>query len=108
MHLLQSVERFLNDTGAARLFEDGWEGAVKTLIMIAIAGVLIYLAIGRGFEPLLLLPIAVGMLLTNIPGVELFHSEWYISGQHSSRSHLETDCEVIPNRSANSFCVMRF
>ena len=79
MDLLQSVQTFLGDTGIAQLFADGWLGAVKTLIMIAIAGVLIYLAIGRGFEPLLLLPIAVGMLLTNIPGVELFHSEWYMT-----------------------------
>ena len=29
-----------------------------------------------------------------------------ISGQHSSRSHLETDCAVIPNKFANSFCVI--
>ena len=79
MDLLQSVQTFLGDTGVAQLFADGWLGAVKTLIMIAIAGVLIYLAIGRGFEPLLLLPIAIGMLLTNIPGVELFHSNWYMT-----------------------------
>lgn len=37
------------------------------LVMIAIAGVLIYLAIGRKFEPLLLLPISFGMLLANLP-----------------------------------------
>ena len=79
MDLLQSIQTFLGDTGVAQLFADGWVGAVKTLIMIAIAGVLIYLAIGKGFEPLLLLPIAIGMLLTNIPGVDLFHSEWYMT-----------------------------
>lgn len=95
MHLLQSVERFLNNTGAARLFEDGWEGAVKTLIMIAIAGVLIYLAIGRGFEPLLLLPIAVGMLLTNIPGVELFHSEWYMTEGTIDYLHILNKGELL-------------
>lgn len=37
------------------------------LVMIAIAGVLIYLAIARKFEPLLLLPIAFGVLLANLP-----------------------------------------
>ena len=79
MDLLQSIQTFLGDTGVAQLFADGWVGALKTLIMIAIAGVLIYLAIGKGFEPLLLLPIAIGMLLTNIPGVDLFHSEWYMT-----------------------------
>ena len=80
MDLITSVQNFLGDTGVAQLFAGGdvWAG-LKTLAMIAIAGVLIYLAIGRGFEPLLLLPIAIGMLLTNIPGVELFHSEWYMT-----------------------------
>lgn len=42
---------------------DGW----KNLAMLIVACVLIYLAIGRGFEPLLLLPIAFGMLLANLP-----------------------------------------
>ena len=79
MDLMQSVQSFLGSTGIAQLFDGGdWVSAAKTLAMIAIAGVLIYLAIGRGFEPLLLLPIAIGMLLTNIPGVELFHSDWYM------------------------------
>ena len=52
---------------------------VKTLIMLAISCVLIYLAIGKGFEPLLLLPIAFGMLLANLPGTGLFHKEFFIN-----------------------------
>lgn len=40
---------------------------IKSFIMILVAGVLIYLAIGRKFEPLLLLPIAFGILLVNLP-----------------------------------------
>ncbi len=51
----------------------------KTLIMYVIVGVLMYLAIAKGFEPLLLLPIAFGMLLANLPGAELFHKEWFIN-----------------------------
>lgn len=78
MNLLDSLRTFLESTGVVQLFANGWEDAVKTLVMFLIAGILIYLAIGRGFEPLLLLPIAVGMLLTNIPGVELFHSEMFM------------------------------
>lgn len=42
-------------------------GGWKNLIMIGIACVLIYLAVKKGFEPLLLLPIAFGMLLVNLP-----------------------------------------
>ena len=95
MDLLQSVQTFLGDTGVAQLFADGWTGAIKTLIMIAIAGVLIYLAIGRGFEPLLLLPIAIGMLLTNIPGVDLFHSEWYMTSGTIDYIHILNKGELL-------------
>lgn len=49
----------------------------KTLIMYVIVGVLMYLAIGKKFEPLLLLPIAFGMLLANLPGAELFHKDLF-------------------------------
>ena len=45
---------------------DGW----KNLIMIAVSLVLFYLAIAKKFEPLLLVPIAFGMLLINIPGAQ--------------------------------------
>ena len=76
--LINSLEKFWGDTGIANIIGLGWLDAVKTLAMIAIASVLIYLAIKKGFEPLLLLPIAIGMLLTNIPGIELFHSEWFM------------------------------
>ncbi|MDY4231365.1 MAG: sodium ion-translocating decarboxylase subunit beta [Candidatus Faecousia sp.] len=52
----------------------------KSVIMILISFVLMYLAIGRGFEPLLLLPIAFGMLLTNLPGAGMYHSEIFAGG----------------------------
>ena len=51
----------------------------QTAVMFLIAGVLVYLAVARGYEPLLLLPIAIGMLLTNLPGAELFHSEFFMT-----------------------------
>jgi len=76
--MLDSLLDFLSGTGAVQLFSGGWLGALKTLIMIVIAGVLIYLAIVKKYEPLLLLPIAVGMLLTNLPGTDLFHMEMFI------------------------------
>ncbi|MCQ2095728.1 MAG: sodium ion-translocating decarboxylase subunit beta [Bacteroidaceae bacterium] len=52
---------------------EGWKNAV----MILIACVLLYLAIKKQYEPLLLLPIAFGMLLSNIPLGGLFHSEMW-------------------------------
>ena len=63
---LNAIVALWTDSGLARLcnFEaGGW----KNLIMIAIACVLLFLAIKKQFEPLLLLPIAFGMLLVNLP-----------------------------------------
>ncbi|MCD8107872.1 MAG: sodium ion-translocating decarboxylase subunit beta [Oscillospiraceae bacterium] len=58
------------------MIADNW----KVIIMIAISCVLLYLAIVKKFEPLLLLPIAFGMLLTNIPGSEMFHEVLFVDG----------------------------
>jgi len=50
------------------------------LLMVGVACVLLYLAIVKQFEPLLLLPIAFGMLLTNLLGSEVFHEELFAGG----------------------------
>ncbi len=75
--MLQSIVNFLNQTGFS-MFADGdnW----KCLIMIGIAFLLSYLAVVKQFEPLLLLPIAFGMLLTNLPGAEMFHEQLFAGG----------------------------
>ena len=75
--MLDAITNFLHQTGFA-LF--GADGNVKCLIMILIAFVLAYLAIVKKFEPLLLLPIAFGMLLTNLPGAEMFHEMLFAGG----------------------------
>ena len=62
---------------------------IKTLIMYVIVGVLVYLAVVKGFEPLLLLPIATGMLLANLPGANLFHMEWFVDGVPVMRDGIE-------------------
>ena len=48
-------------------------------VMLLISFVLMYLAIVKGYEPLLLLPIAFGMALTNIPGANVYHSEFFLT-----------------------------
>lgn len=58
--MLDAIINILRDSGFAQL-------TIPHVIMIAIASVLIYLAIAKNFEPLLLLPIAFGMLLVNLP-----------------------------------------
>ena len=78
--LLDSLLNFWQSTGVYKLINSVEAQSWQTLIMLAIVGVLVYLAIVRGFEPLLLLPIAIGMLLTNLPGGGLFHSGyWFFS-----------------------------
>ncbi|MDR3328279.1 MAG: sodium ion-translocating decarboxylase subunit beta [Prevotellaceae bacterium] len=52
----------------------------KTAVMLIISFVLMYLAIVKGFEPLLLLPIAFGMMLTNLPEAGMFHSDLFAGG----------------------------
>lgn len=71
-----AIDKFLYDTGFARLADGNW----LCLVMIAVACVLLYLAIVKKFEPLLLLPIAFGMLLTNLPGAGLYHPELFADG----------------------------
>ena len=44
---------------------------IRNAIMLVLACVLVYLAVGKKFEPLLLLPIAFGMLLSNLPLADL-------------------------------------
>ena len=75
---MDSFVTFLKDTGVYQFFvvEHGW----KNLIMIAVACLLCWLAIHKKFEPLLLLPIAIGMLLTNLPGAGIFHEELFAGG----------------------------
>ena len=73
-----SLQTFVESTGISALVESmGW----GPLAMIVVAFVLLYLAIKHKFEPLLLLTIAFGMLLTNLPGANMFHTELFAGGQ---------------------------
>ena len=78
----EAIADFADQTGIAMLAH-GFikEGHWKTIVMILISFVLMYLAIGKGFEPLLLLPIAFGMLLTNLPGAGMYHAEIFEGGK---------------------------
>ena len=69
------ISNFASQMGFAMVANDP-----KCLIMIGIACVLLYLAIVKKFEPLLLMPIAFGMLLTNLPGANMYHSELFAGG----------------------------
>ena len=74
---MEAIIRFLQDTGFY-LFTQG--GNWRCLVMIGIACVLLYLGIVKKFEPLLLVPIAFGMLITNLPGANMFHEIFFAGG----------------------------
>lgn len=79
--ITNAVQSFYEGTGLSHLFADP-ELLWKTLVMYVIIGVLFYLGIVKKFEPLLLIPIATGMLLANItftPETALFHPDLFIT-----------------------------
>ena len=87
----EAIKTFLGTTGVAQLFsQSNWW---QYLVMYVIIGALFYLAIVKKFEPLLLMPIAFGMLLANLPGANLIHLEYFfdeyyaaelVAGEHVS------------------------
>ena len=72
---MDAIINFLEQTGFYLVQENP-----LTLVMLAVSCVLLYLAIVKKFEPLLLLPIAFGMLLTNLPGAGMYHAEFFANG----------------------------
>lgn len=74
---MTAILNFLEQTG---FYQFSFDGNWKCLIMIGISFVLMFLAIVKKFEPLLLLPIAFGMLMTNLPGAEMFHEILFAGG----------------------------
>ena len=73
---MEAIMNFIQDTGFYRIATGDW----KVLIMMVIAFVLMYLAIVKKFEPLLLVPISFGMLITNLPGAEMYHEILFAGG----------------------------
>ena len=74
---MQAILNFCEQTGFYQFFQgDNW----KCAIMIVVAIVLLFLGIVKKFEPLLLVPIAIGMLVTNLPGAEMYHEILFAGG----------------------------
>ena len=73
--MLDAIKDFALSTGFARFAQEPLK-----IVMILLACFLLYLAIVKKFEPLLLLSIAAGMLLTNLPGANMYHPELFADG----------------------------
>ena len=76
----ETLTDFAESSGIGKMLNTENEGDWRNIVMIAIACLLLYLAIVKQFEPLLLLPIAFGMLLSNIPGANMFHESLFAGG----------------------------
>ena len=76
--IIQTIKNFIEGMGISKLVanNDWW----KYVVMYAIVIALVYLAIVKKFEPLLLLPIAIGMLFTNLPGVGVYNEIFFAGG----------------------------
>ena len=74
LNIGDTIQKFLSEMMFAEVITSGkW-------IMILVACFFLYLAIHKQYEPLLLLPIAFGMLITNLPGAEMYHTELFEGG----------------------------
>ena len=74
LNIGDTIQKFLSEMMFAEVITSGkW-------IMILVACFFLYLAIHKQNEPLLLLPIAFGMLITNLPGAEMYHTELFEGG----------------------------
>ena len=74
LNIGDTIQKFLSEMMFAEVITSGkW-------IMILVACFVLYLAIHKQYEPLLLLPIAFGMLITNLPGAEMYHTELFEGG----------------------------
>ena len=75
MNIGEILLNLWNDSGFAAISTGFLDGGWQNLVMLIIACVLLYLAIVKKFEPLLLVGIAFGCLLTNLPKAGLYHQE---------------------------------
>ena len=74
---MEAIANFLTSTGFYQFFQgENW----KSAIMLVIACILLFLGIVKKFEPLLLVPIAIGMLVANLPGAGMFHEILFAGG----------------------------
>ena len=74
---MEAISNFLTSTGFFQFTQgDNW----KCIVMIVISCVLLFLGIKKKFEPLLLVPIAIGMLVTNLPNTGMFNEILFAGG----------------------------
>lgn len=93
---MEQVMDFIKQTGFYMLFADvanNW----GQLVMIAVSLLLLWLAIKKKFEPLLLIGIAFGMLLTNLPGAGMYNGELWTEFMTEGSAHYHSYGYIMAN-----------
>ncbi len=94
---MEAILEFLQQTGFYPLINGFMSGGWQNLVMIIISLFLLYLAIKKQFEPLLLIGIAFGMLLTNLPGAGLYNQELWNEFMNSASENYHSYGYILAN-----------
>lgn len=95
--MLENFAEFIKSTGLAVLLQGTPSQIIGTIVMLVIACILLYLAIVKQYEPLLLLPIAFGMLVTNLPMMPdqlIMHADRF-TDVNAAHSFLDADKHLV-------------
>ena len=95
--MLNSLLNFLEQTGFYMLINGFLDGGWKNLVMILVSLFLLFLAIKKQFEPLLLIGIAFGMLLTNLPGANMYNGDLWAAFMDESSKHYHSYGDILAN-----------
>ena len=94
--MLDRMIEFAESTGFYMLFgniKENW----GNLVMILVSLLLLWLAIKKKFEPLLLIGIAFGMLLTNLPGADMYHGDIWAAFMDPNSEHYQSYGYIMSN-----------
>ena len=95
--VIEVLLKLWNSSGFAKLSAGFADGGWQNLVMIIIACVLLYLAIVKKFEPLLLCGIAFGCLLTNLPGAGLYNQSLWDNFMNPESPFYHSYGEIMRN-----------
>ena len=94
---MDAIMNFLEQTGFFMLINGFLDGGWKQLVMILVSLFLLWLAIKKQFEPLLLIGLAFGMLLTNRPGAGMYNGELWTEFMTEGSAHYHSYGYILAN-----------
>ena len=94
---MDAIMNFLEQTGFFMLINGFLDGGWKQLVMILVSLFLLWLAIKKQFEPLLLIGIAFGMLLTNLPGAGMYNGDLWTEFMTEGSAHYHSYGYILAN-----------